>query len=375
VLHQEPALRLAFVDDPSRVGQALSEVAEDVVGVDVERADADRYFRRAALVQVGVAGRCVLLDGVTISTMPDLDAFLDGQRLAVLHAVENDLEPLAALDVMPDHFADTAIAAALLGLPTGLQALLAAALDVELTGNKEAYQRADWAQRPLSDGMAAYAAGDVVHLPDLWRVLADRLQETGRSDWYEQEFAWTVARAAENTRSWTRVRGAGRLDPAAKAILRALWEERERLARTHDVAPNRLVHDDILRELALSPPADANELVKRGRGRRTLLRRHSNALLDAIRRGRRAVPEEPPVERRGWTAEDRAVYDALRRARAEVAAGLGIDAGVLCASRSLTRAVAGAPEDSQELCALAELRPWQQALLADVLWDVYTRTR
>jgi hypothetical protein len=34
-------------------------------------------------------------------------------------------------------------------------------------------------------------------------------------------------------------------------------------------------------------------------------------------------------------------------------------------------AVDGGPAASAELCALAELRPWQAELLADVLWDAY----
>ncbi|MBS3940253.1 MAG: hypothetical protein KG028_04755, partial [Actinobacteria bacterium] len=207
----DPQVR--FVDRHDEVAAALQTVAADVVGVDVERADADRYFRRAALVQVGVDGRCLLLDGVTLDTMPDLDVFLDAGRVAVLHAIENDLEPLAAKGVVADRVADTAVAAALLGLPTGLGGLLEAVLGVRLTADKEAYQRADWAERPLSPGMSAYAAGDVVHLPALWNDLAARLDATGRRHWYEQELEATIQRAIEPSRDWTKVKGSGRLSP------------------------------------------------------------------------------------------------------------------------------------------------------------------
>jgi ribonuclease D len=363
---------VVFVDDPTAVRDALATVAGDTVGVDVERADADRYFRRAALIQVGTVERCLLLDGVTLEQLPELDDFLDEGRTAVLHALENDLDPLAAKGVRPGRVADTAIAAAVLGLPIGLSGLLAEVLGIELTADKEAYQRADWEARPLSSGMADYAAGDVFHLPELWRTLDDRLADAGRRSWYEQELDHVVARAAEDTRDWTRVKGSGRLDPPAKAVLRALWEERERLARAHDIAPNRLVHDDVLRDLAETPPTTVDELVRRSPRRRGLLREHAADLLAAVDRGREA-PAEPKEERsRRWAPEDKAAYDAMRRARADVAEELGIDAGVLCSSRPLWRAVAARPTDGQELCALAELRPWQTDLLADVLWDVYT---
>lgn len=364
-------LDVVLVDDPSEVADALDDVAGDVVGVDVERADADRYYRRAALVQVGVAGRCLLLDGVELGQLPELDAFLDHDRVAVLHAIENDLEPLAAKQVRADRVADTAVAASLLGLPIGLSGLLREVLEVALTEDKERFQRADWEQRPLPDDMAAYAAGDVVHLPQLWEELDGRLRAAGRRDWYEQELAFIVARAAEDTRDWTRVKGSGRLDPQAKAVLRELWETRERLAQGDDVAPNRLVHDEVLRSLAEDPPQDAADLVRRTTRRRRQLRVYADELLGAVTRGLAAAPVTDPDEGRRWSPEDKGAYDAMRKARATVAADLGLDAGVVCSSRPLWRAVIAEPNDPDELCVAAELRPWQSELLRETLWEAY----
>jgi ribonuclease D len=371
----EPAtdLLVIHVDEVHQVEPALEQVASAVVGVDVERADADNYYRRAALIQVGVAGHCVLLDGVSLDELPELDRFLDGDRLAVLHAVENDLEPLAAKGVHPDRVADTAVAASMLGLPTGLGTLLREVLGVELTADKESFQRADWAERPLSDGMAAYAAGDVVHLPALWSSLEHQLDDAGRKHWYEQELAWIIERADEDTRDWTRVKGAARLTGAQRAVLRAVWDERERLAKQHDLAPNRLVHDDVLRDLAVDPPRTEAQLVRRSQRRRSLLRKHAADLLDAVERGLAAEPEEKDNGGRRWTDRDKATFDALRRARADVAEGLDLDAGVLCPSRPLWRAVAAEPTDPAALCAAVELRPWQTELLADALWEAYTK--
>jgi ribonuclease D len=363
-----------FVDALGRVPEALTEVDGDPVGVDVERADSARYFRRAALVQVGVPGRCALLDAVELPEMPELDDFLAGRRV-VLHALENDLEPLATLGVRPRRVADTAVAAAMLGLPTGLGTLLSRLLDVELTGDKERFQRADWAARPITPDMAAYAAGDVVHLPALWAELEERLEVEGRRDWYDQELDAAVERAFDDTRDWTRVKGAARLSPEERALLKTVWEAREQLAREHDIAPNRLIHDDVLRALALDPPSTEQQLVRRSPRRRRQLRAHAGVLLAALEEGRRAPPEPREPTGRRWTPEDRDVFDALRRRRAEVAEELGLDAGVLCPSRPLWRAVAGEPEDGHELCELAGLRPWQAELLAEPLWKAFEETR
>jgi ribonuclease D len=361
---------IVFVDEAPRVRAALHTVDTEVVGIDVERADADRYYRRAALVQVGVAERCVLLDAVRLDHLPELDELLDDDHLAVLHALENDLEPLARLGVRPDRIADTAIAATMLGLPTGLSKLLAEVLGLSLTSDKEAFQRADWEQRPLPDRMAAYAAGDVVHLPALWEQLAARLAATGRVSWYEEELAATIAGTADDHRDWTRVKGAGRLEPQQRAVLRALWEAREAEARRHDIAPNLLLHDDVLRDLAVDPPGTEAQLVRRSPRRRSLLRAHVTPLFTALQAGLEAEPIARPVTGRS-TDEERAAFDALRTRRAAVAADHGLDAGVLCPSKVLWGAVAGAPRDGRELCALAGLRGWQTELLADALWEAY----
>lgn len=370
-----PSFDLTFVDRPSDVPGALRSIDAEVVGVDVERADAHRYYRRAALIQIGVREHCVLLDAVTIEAFPELDAFFGPDRTAVLHAIENDLEPLAGRGVRADRVADTAIAAAVLGLPIGLGALLEQVLGVELEGDKSAFQRADWEQRPLGPGMANYAAGDVVHLPRLWEELQAMLVAAGRDDWYDQELIATVEQAAANRRDWTRVKGAGRLSDRQRAVLRAVWEARERVAQEHDIAPNRLIHDEVLRDLATSPPATEAQLVRRSQRRRSLLRRHAEPLMAAVTAALEGPPEPRPGDGRRWTDTDRAAYDALRKRRAQVAEDLGIDAGVLCPSRPLWTAVVGDPQDPDALCRLAGLRPWQAALLAEPLWETYLRAR
>ena len=364
-------LTVRFVDEPDEVASALTAVDAEVVGVDVERADAHHYFRRAALIQLGVDDHCVLLDAVAIEAFPEVDRFFGPERLMVLHALQNDLEPLAGRAISPDRVADTAIAATVLGLPTGLGTLLEELLDVHLDGDKNAFQRADWEARPLDLEMAAYAAGDVVHLPRLWEELATRLDDTGRTDWYQQELEAMIEQTGEDQRDWTRVKGSGRLSEEERAILRSLWQAREAIARGHDIAPNRLLHDDVLRDLATDPPRTAPQLVRRSQRRRPQLRQHAETLLEAIQRGQDADPESRSVEARRWTESDRALHDALRKRRAEVAADVGVDAGVLCPSRPLWTAIAGEPSDGRQLCELAGLRPWQIELLADPLWEVY----
>src|SRR5690606_37199498 len=107
-----------FVDSSSQLATALHHIDVPVVGVDVERADAPRYFRKAAVIQVGTPDHVLLVDATAMAPVPLLSDFLR-ERTTVLHALPNDLEPLRAVGVEVGTAHDTAIAAGLLGLPTG----------------------------------------------------------------------------------------------------------------------------------------------------------------------------------------------------------------------------------------------------------------
>jgi len=366
----QPAPTITLVDDPASVRPSLATIDLPVVGVDVERADADRYHRHAALVQVGGPGSCVLLDGMVLDDLGELDVFLSG-RLTVLHAASNDVVPLAAKGVEPSQLVDTAVAAAVLGLPVGLEALLGECLGLALGGDKESFQRADWSRRPIPGPMQAYAAGDVVHLPALWQVLADRLDAERRTAWFEQELDAALTNAVTDTRDWRRVRGVGRLAARQQMVAQALWLTREDIARTFDIAPNLLLHDEVIVALAVEPPRTAAQLARRARRRRRLEEEHAERFLAVVDEALTADPPAPDPDRRRWTDRDSRAFDRMREARAKVAEQLGIDAGVLCSSKPLKDAVRADPRDADALCDAAGLRPWQREQLSDVLWHAY----
>lgn len=349
-----------LVSGAAELRAALEGIADlEPVGVDVERADWDRYWRRAALIQVGGDSQVVLVDPLAFEDLAALDAYLS-ERIVVLHAMENDLAPLEAAGITPPRVHDTAVAAGLLGLPTGLGPLLDEVLGVELTPDKQAMQRADWEERPLDPEMLAYAAADVADLPALWEKLSERLLEEGRLSWYEQELeALRAQPPAEERRHWKRTKGVGRLDRQAQGRAQALWETRERLGQETDTAPGRILSDKVLVRLAQEPPTSTRELGRRGM-RRQAVRRHGKAILAAIEGASAVVPS---WRARHMTDADRKLADTLREIRAERAKQLGIDAGLLCPGRTLLSAVLSDPETPEEFATALGLRGWQWDLL------------
>lgn len=362
-----PVKERTFATTPTQLTEALAGLGDPpIVGVDVERADANRYWRSPALIQIGVDGSVVLVDPLELHDLHPLHTFLRN-RTVVLHAMENDIAPLHSVDVQPTQIEDTAVAAAVLGLPTGLETLLETLLDVSFDGDKARMQRADWAKRPLTDAMLEYAAYDVADLPRLWDVLADQLAGNGRRLWYEQERdAVRGMPPIEERRSWTRLRGLGRLDRRAQTRARALWLAREALARDTDTAPNRIISDRTLLELAAQPVEDIRALRTRGM-RRQSVRKFGAQLLDALNDGQDATLV--PARARRLDEHDRAIVDHLRAERSRIAERKNLDPGVLCPNRSLEHAVAVRAQTPAQLRAALDLRPWQWELMADAFVD------
>ncbi len=361
-----PATEIVLADTPARLARALDMLRDlDVVGVDVERADWDRYWRTAALVQVGGDGRVALVDPLVLPDLAELGPFL-ADRCCVLHAMDNDLGPLASIDLLLPHLADTSLAAALLGLPLGLEALLEGLLGVTLEGDKNRMQRSDWEARPLTEEMLAYAAGDVADLPALWAVLEGRLHASGRFEWYAQEVeAVRLQPPAEERRDWSRTRGTGRLDGEAQGRLHAVWQARESIARDEDVAPSRIAADKLLVDLASRPPTAPRELGRRGM-RRAAVREYGERLVAALGE---AAPAPRRRRGRGSTPEDRDLADELRVLRSARAEVLGIAPGTLCPNRVLLGALVLDPASPAELRDALGLRPWQWAQLGDAFCE------
>lgn len=367
-----PLDELTLADTPARLDTALTGLADlSAVGVDVERSDWDRYYRAAALIQIGGEQRAVLVDPLSLDDLTPVQTFLTA-RTAILHACENDLGPLAAVGIQPPRVEDTAVAAAVLGLPMGLETLLTELLGVELDGDKAAMQRADWEARPLTDRMQVYAAGDVADLPALWSELEARLHAAGRAGWYREELAAVLALPpVEVRRAWTRTKGAGRLNRGARARFRSLWEARERMGRDTDTAPGRIAGDKILLDLATTPPAAVSELTRRG-VRRQAARQFGEELLAAASA---KPPATQPADEQGSrngrrpTEDDRARADQLRALRTERAQELGIAAGMLCPNRTLLTALMTDPSTPQELREALGLRNWQWEQLGAVFCE------
>lgn len=231
------------------------------VAFDAERAHGHRYWPKAYLFQIRREGAGTwLIDPLPFESSPRiLGGLVDacGDALWLIHAATQDLPCMREVGIYPARIFDTELAARLMSQPASLRALLEEKLGIRL---RKAHSADNWATRPLPEAWLTYAALDVDYLIDLYGIIHDELVATGRLDWAEQEFQQILASFAEPTppapEPWRRLSGLTTLrHPRQLAVARALWEERETIARNTDRPPGRLLPDSAIVAYANLVPA------------------------------------------------------------------------------------------------------------------------
>jgi ribonuclease D len=120
----------------------------------------------------------------------------------------------------------------------------------------------DWARRPLDARQIDYAIGDVTHLATLFPRMLERLRETGRGAWLDQEMERLADPANylnDPGEAWKRVKIASRkADVLGRLKVLAAWREIE--ARSKNLPRGRIMKDETLADVALHPPTNQEAL-------------------------------------------------------------------------------------------------------------------
>ena len=253
-----------YIDTAGQFETVIGELlGQSSYSLDTEFHREKTYFPKLALLQVAWGDRLVLIDPLAVDLAP-FAAVLESDATAVIHAADQDLEVLLlACGALPSVLFDTQIAAGFVGLSTpSLSTLYERFLGVRV-GKGD--RLTDWLQRPLTDAQLAYAATDVLHLPEIHRVLVDDLAGRGRLEWALDECEIQRVRSRgqrDPEEAYRRIKEARQLKGSSLSVARAVAAWRERRAAALDIPVRYVLSDIAVLGISQRPPRSRSDLEK-----------------------------------------------------------------------------------------------------------------
>jgi ribonuclease D len=329
----------------------------DRIAVDTEADSLHCYYEKLCLIQLSFGGNDYLIDPLAGFDLTPLANALAKTEI-VLQGADFDLRLLRrSMNFVATRIFDTVIAARVLGIREfSLSALVEKFFGVVLTKGS---QKANWAQRPLPRHMAEYAMNDTHYLLPLAETLEADLRERGRLEWFRQSCEraleqTSVQRVRDEDEAW-RISGSGKLDGRTSAILRELWQWREKEAQAADRPAFHILQNHLLLQTA--------EAFAAGKAPdfRYFSERRRHAFRAAAEKALHLPESEWPARRRRVrersTPQMERAAEELRRRRDAVADEQGLEPSFI-APRGALDAVAADQSQSTTL-----LVPWQRSLL------------
>ena len=385
---------MIWIDTQDAFEDAVKRVAtQPKVAVDTEADSLHSYFDKVCLIQISIPGEDLVIDPLSKIDLAAFGRILGDERITkVLHGADYDLRILNRdFGFTISNLIDTMVCSQLLGYEAfGLAALLQRyfALTVD-----KSHQRADWAMRPLPRVMLEYAASDTRHLIALADQLRQELIALGRWDWAQEEFARleTIRFTEKEEEGFRRLKGISGLDRRSLAIVQALYDYRDALARAldddadpvprrrglrlvthwgHRLGSSERRRSRARRSLRSSPKAATAEALESVKALPATLRRRYGRELVRHARDAMAIPEEMLPEKGGarpWM-RDKALesrVSRLKNVRDKKAKELKIDPGILAPRHVLTAIAA-----TRDLNAVPAMRDWQKRLIGSELLNV-----
>lgn len=358
-----PVKTPVWVAGLSAVNRLVDDLTQHaLIGVDTESNSLFAYREQVCLIQFTAGSVDYLVDPLAGNDLSGLGViFADPRIEKVFHAAEYDVICLKRdFGFAFQNIFDTMLAARVLGKTgLGLGTMLEQQFGVRVD---KRMQRANWARRPLSPEMMAYARMDTHYLGALREMLRQELLASGRWELAEEDFRRLTMTPAGNHENgcgnWWRISGAQDLSPRQAAILLHLCAFRDERARAMDMPPFRVMPNQTLLELAQAMPRRRSDLAQIFGLTPKLTDRYGEGILEAVGRG----IEGPPAYRPAYQRPSDAVLnrtDKLRNWRKLTAREMGVESDVILPRDVLEAIAERNPRNLDELRALMEELPWR----------------
>ena len=263
------------------------------MALDTEADSLHAYPEKLCLIQITGPTGDFLIDPLARLDLAALWPELKRGSL-ILHGADYDLRLMRKNhSFVPEKIFDTMLASRLWATARfGLTHLVKKYLDVTL---EKGSQKADWARRPLTPRMEAYARNDTHYLKPMADLLRSQLEAAGRLSWLEESCRKLIAECSKLTapdpQNVWRIKGSHKLTRSALAVLREVWHWREKEALACNRPPYFVLSHEALVEVAAG--AAGNQPVDKFFPRNFSDRRREG-IAQAIQAGLSAPPEKHP---------------------------------------------------------------------------------
>ena len=353
---------IATTQDLADVCQRLA--LHPYITVDTEFLRETTFWPKLCVVQLASEDEAVAVDALAegLDLSPLFALMADQKVVKVFHAARQDVEIFWHLaKLIPVPLFDTQVAAMVCGFGDQVsyselvQTLTKVALD-------KSSRFTDWSRRPLSAAQVDYAIADVTYLRDVYGLLRQKLERTGRLSWLDDELAQLTSPSTYQQHpedAWERFRARVR-KPRDLAVLMEIAAWREAEAQSRDVPRSRVLKDDILVEIALAAPRSPEALSNlRSFPRGMENSRAGTQILAAIEQGLARDPATLPKLERERRSNGGATVELLKVLLRQVSEAHSVAAKMIATVDDLD-AIA-----CDDRAAVASLTGWRYAIFGE----------
>lgn len=276
----------------------LDEIDEiSILALDTEFIKRDTFFPKLALVQINTGDNIYLIDTPRLDMEEFWEVIADVPTL-VLHACGEDLGIYYLLSNLPalTNVFDTQIGLSYLTgeLQSGYQKALADVIAIDVDKGES---QSNWLQRPLTQEQEKYAGDDVRYLLALYDELKKQLTE--QNLWYyavedSHSYAKELHEAQHISDDKLYLSVADFRDSREQlAMLQALCEWREKLAKSTNQPRTFILRPQALREIIEKPPHSLKQLGFTST-KPEIIRMYGQEILTIISEVKKAHPDTYP---------------------------------------------------------------------------------
>lgn len=225
---------LELLDNEKKIKEFIAKIEKsNLISIDIEFMRRSTFFPEPCVIQFsnGTTHGCIDLT-INIDYKTIFEKIFNRDKTIIIHSCRQDLEILhMILGYIPNKIFDTQFAASFLGYKyqIGYAELISDIFNITVDKSEK---MTNWKKRPLSNEQIKYALNDVIYLNKLHTNLQNKLINSQKSIYFQEEFKNYLNDIEWNPKvedAWSRIKSMNNLSKNVKNAVKAIsiWRERK----------------------------------------------------------------------------------------------------------------------------------------------------